>query len=59
LSNCLAYAADRSWSIGTNTVSLRNGRFVTKSRTQPTQQQMSSFATEEKAAEWQINFLGI
>jgi len=48
LSNWLAYAASRSWSIGTNTVSLRNGRFVTDSRTQPTQQQqMSSFAAEQ------------
>jgi hypothetical protein len=44
---CLAYAASRSWSIGTNTVSLRNGRFVTKSRTQPRQQQMSTFAAEQ------------
>jgi len=44
---CLAYAASRSWSIGANTVSLRNGRFVTKSRTQPRQQQMSTFAAEQ------------
>jgi hypothetical protein len=43
----LAYAASRSWSTGTNTVSLRNGRFLTKSRTQPRQQQMSTFAAEQ------------